>query len=159
MHIYLLVGHDDAMFVKGQFDGTVQAETGGPVLIAGAPDAHAVDHGAVGDLRQHDGGLRGGEDVLTGGERTRDLVVEVDVAGSVDEVEEIVLAVVGGVDYADGARLDRDSALTLELHVVEELSLHVARGNGIGVLEYPVRERALAVVNVRDYTEISDFVT
>ena len=96
---------------------------------------------------------------LTGGERTRDLVVEVDVAGSVDEVEEIVLAVVGGVDYADGARLDRDSALTLELHVVEELSLHVARGNGVGVLEYPVRERALAVVNVRDYTEISDFVT
>ena len=63
---------------------------------------------------------------LARGERARDLVGEVHVAGGVDEVELVVLAVLGAVVHADGLGLDGDPALALELHVVEELRLRLA---------------------------------
>ena len=95
---------------------------------------------------------------LASRERTRDLVVEVDVTGGVDQVEQVLVAVVGVVDDADGARLDGDASFALQLHIVEELRFHITRGNGVGQLENPVRERALAVVDVRDDAEITYFV-
>ena len=58
---------------------------------------------------------------LAGGERARDLVGEVDVPGGVDQVEDVVLAVLGLVVELTDARLDRDAALALEVHVVEHL--------------------------------------
>ena len=65
---------------------------------------------------------------LAGGERARDLVAEVDVAGRVDEVELVGLAVVRLVDHAHGVGLDGDAALALEVHGIEDLGLHLARG-------------------------------
>ena len=90
-------------------------------------------------------------------ERPRDLVVEIDVPGRIDQVERIVLAVVGTVHERDGMRLDRDAALALEIHVVEQLLLHVAQGNGLRLLENAVGKRALAVVNMCNDAEIPDF--
>ena len=91
-------------------------------------------------------------------ERPRDLVVEVDVAGRVDQVKGVVLAVVGAVGQRDGMRLDRDAALALEVHVVEQLLLHVAQGDGLRLLENAVGKRALAVVNMCNDAEIPDSV-
>ena len=60
------------------------------------------------------------------------LVVEVDVAGGVDQVEFVARAVVLVVDrhrvHADG-----DAALALEVHAVERLGLDVALGDGAGL--------------------------
>ena len=103
--------------------------------------------------------LRGVDDeqrALTRRERARDLVVEVDVARRVDEVEGVDLAVGSGIVEGDGARLDGDAALALQVHVVEDLIRHLARGDGIALFKQPVRQRRLAVVNVGDDTEISD---
>ena len=52
--------------------------------------------------------------------------------------------------------LDRDPALALEIHRVEQLLAHVAVGDGVGELEDPVGERRLAVVDVRDDREVAD---
>ena len=49
-------------------------------------------------------------------ERARDFVGEIDVAGRVDEVELVQLAVVGAVVQRDRMRLDRDAAFALEIH-------------------------------------------
>ena len=103
--------------------------------------------------------LRGVDDeqrALTRRERARDLVVEVDVARRVDEVEGVDLAVGRGLVEGDGARLDGDAALALQIHVVEDLIRHLARGDGIALFKQPVRQRRLAVVDMRDDTEISD---
>ena len=62
---------------------------------------------------------------LAGGERSRDLVGEVHVAGGVDEVEHVVLAVLRLVVEPDRVLLDRDAALALEVHGVEELLGHL----------------------------------
>ena len=102
------------------------------------------------------GGVDDQQRTLAGGERARHLVGEVDVAGRVDQVEDIVLAIVGAVVEAHGLRLDGDAALALDVHVVEHLLLHVAGLQPAGRLDQPVGERRLAVVDVGDDGEIAD---
>ena len=55
-----------------------------------------------------------------------------------------------------GAGLDRDAALLLELHVVEHLLVHLARGDGAAALEDAVGQRRLPVVDVGDDREVAD---
>ena len=101
--------------------------------------------------------LRGVDDedrALARGERPRDLISEVDVAGGVDEVELVALAVAGRVCHADRLELDRDPALPLEVHGVEDLVLHVALADRPGALEQPIGQRRLAVIDVGDDAEI-----
>ncbi len=92
---------------------------------------------------------------LAGGEAPRDLVVEVDVAGRVDQVQLVVLAVERVVDR-DGAGLDGDAALALEVHVVEELLAELALGDRPRLEQELVGQRALAVVDVGDDREVAD---
>ena len=58
-------------------------------------------------------------------------VMEIHVAGRVDEVEHELLAVVL-VEDRDGRRLDGDAAFALQVHVVEDLFLELAFGDGPG---------------------------
>ena len=107
-------------------------------------------------LRLH--ALRGIHDqhgAFTRGERAADLVVEVHVARRVDEVERVDLAVTV-IGQPDGACLDRDAALALEIHVVEQLVLHFALIHCAAQLDEPVGQGGLAVVNVRDDRKIAD---
>ena len=55
-----------------------------------------------------------------------DLVAEVDVARRVDEVQAVGQAVLRRVLEPDGAGLDRDALLALEVHRVEDLARHLA---------------------------------
>src|SRR5690606_24875230 len=56
---------------------------------------------------------------LAGGERAGDLVGEVHVAGRVDEVQHVVLAVAGVIFEPDCVGLDGDAALALDIHGIE----------------------------------------
>jgi hypothetical protein len=78
------------------------------------------------------------------------------VAGRVDEVQDIGVAVLGGVFDADGVGLDGDAALPLDIHGVEQLLLHVALGHGAGQLDQPVGERGFPVVDMGDDGEVAD---
>ena len=93
---------------------------------------------------------------FAGGERPRHLVREVDVSRRVDQIEDVLLAVVRGVVQADRMRLDGDAALALEIHRVEDLRFHLARLQRAGQLEKAVGQRRLAVIDVRDDREIAD---
>ena len=95
---------------------------------------------------------------LARGERARDFVIEVHMPGRVDQVHLIGLAVVRLVFHAHRARLDRDAALALEIHIVQQLFLHLALGHGLALLEQAVGQRRLAVVNMRDNGKISDML-
>jgi hypothetical protein len=91
---------------------------------------------------------------LAGTQAARDLVVEVDVTGRIDELKLVILAVEGAVTKAHRLRLDRDAALALELELVEELIDLLALGNRAGHIEDPVGERRFSVVDVRDDGEV-----
>ena len=76
------------------------------------------------------GGVDHQHHALAGGEAAADLVAEVDVAGGVDEVEDVALPVDPHV-----LGLDRDAPLALEVHRVEVLGAHVAGIDRVGDLE------------------------
>ena len=88
-------------------------------------------------------------------ERARDFVREVDVPRRVDEVQLVVAALIGE-PHADGLRLDGDAALALEVHRIEQLVVHLARGDSARDLQDAVGERRLAVVDVGDDAEVAD---
>ena len=52
-------------------------------------------------------------------------------------------------------RLDGDAAFALQIHRIEQLVLFVAFGNCTRALEQAVRQRRLAVVDVRDDAKIA----
>ena len=129
-------------------------------LVDDGNDLEAVIDGEIGvGERLGFDALRGVDDeqrAFAGGERARDFVGKIHVAGRIDQVELVSLAVVRGVHHADGVGLDGDAALALEVHGVEDLGLHFARGEGSGEFEQAVGERGFAVVDVRDDREIAD---
>ena len=112
----------------------------------------------VGDrLRLH--ALRGVDDqqrALARRQRARHLVGEVDVPGRVDQVQLVGLAVARRVEHAHRLRLDRDAALALQVHRVQQLRAHLARGDRVRQLEDAIGQRRLAVVDVRDDREVAD---
>ena len=95
---------------------------------------------------------------LAGGEAAVDLVGEIDVAGRVDQIEHVILAVARPVIQPHGLRLDGDAALALDVHGIEHLLDHLARLEPAGELNEPVGERRFAVVDVGDDREIADAI-
>ena len=77
------------------------------------------------------------------------------MAGRVDEVQ-FVEAPVVLERHPHGLRLDGDAALALEVHRVEHLLAHLARGKRARQFEHAVGEGGLAVVDVRDDAEVAD---
>ena len=91
---------------------------------------------------------------LARGERTGNFIGEIYVPGCVYEVEGVFFAV---IVVKEPARLqfDGDAPLLLDVHVVEKLVGHIAGRHGAGALDEPVRQRALAVVDVGDYRKVA----
>ena len=122
-------------------------------------DGEIVPRGekGVGDGLRFDA-LAGVDDqqrAFAGGKRARDFVGKIDVAGRVDQVEAVFVAVLRGVMQADALGLDGDAALALEVHGVEHLRGHFALGERAGQFEQAVGQRGFAVVDVRDDAEIA----
>ncbi len=63
------------------------------------------------------------------GQAARHFIGEVDVTGRVHQVELIGLAVLVAIVEAHGLRLDRDAALALDVHRVEDLLFHFPVGD------------------------------
>src|SRR5699024_10651418 len=79
------------------------------------------------------------------------------VTRGVDEVELVGVAVLGGVVELYRTGLDGDAALTLQVHVVQQLALHVPLGHGVALLNQPVGKGGLSVVYVCNDGKVSDF--
>ena len=134
---------------------------GGEVdLVEDRQDLQLVLHGEVGvgqGLGLHAlGGVHHQHRPLAGGQGPGDLVVEVHVARGVDEVQLIGLAVLGLIVELHGPGLDGDAPLPLQVHVVQQLGLHLPGGDGVALFQQPVRQGGLAVVDVGDDGEIAD---
>jgi hypothetical protein len=89
------------------------------------------------------------------GERAGNFVMKVDVPWRIDQVQFVLLPLVGVV-HRDGAGLDRDAALPLDRHVVEQLLLRFTLAHRAGDLHQPIGKRALAVIDVSDDRKIAN---
>ena len=94
---------------------------------------------------------------VAGSQRSRHFIIEVDMAGGIDQVEDILLPVIRFIDRADGLRFDGYAAFTLEVHVVKDLLLHFALSQKTGHLNDPVRKRGLTMIYMGYDTKITDF--
>ena len=93
---------------------------------------------------------------VAGGQRARHFIGEVHVAGRVDEVQLVGLAVLLRlVIKSDRLGLDGDAALALELERIEDLVLHFAGFEAAADLDEAVGQRGLAVIDVGDDREIA----
>ena len=92
---------------------------------------------------------------LARGQRTRDLITEVHVARCINQIELVDVAVARLVHHAHSMGFDGDATLPLQVHIVEDLGLHLAIGHRAGQFQQPVAEGRLAVVDVRDDGEIA----
>ncbi len=86
----------------------------------------------------------------------RDFISEIDVAGSIDQIQFVFLTVFGLVQHRDRMRFDRDSPLPLEVHRVEQLVSHVASRNSAGFMQKAVRKRRLPMIDMGNDAEISN---
>ena len=134
---------------------------GGQVdLVDDRQDLQIVLHGQVGVGQSLGldalGGVHNEQGALAGRQGPGHLIVEVHMARGVDQVELIALAVPGLVGQPDRPCLDGDAPLSLQVHVVQQLALHLPLGYGVARLDQPVGQRGLAVVNVGDDAEISN---
>ena len=80
--------------------------------------------------------------------------MEVNVPRCVDEVQ-LVKVAVENMLHDHGPRLDRDPARALQLHIVQQLILHLPLTYRSGRLQKSIGQSALAVINVSDNAEIS----
>jgi hypothetical protein len=96
------------------------------------------------------------QSAFAGGQGARDFIGKVHVAGRIDQVELVIVAVLGLVMEADAFGLDGDAALAFEVHRVEDLRGHLAQRERPGQLEQPIGQGGLAVVDVRDDAEVAD---
>ncbi len=78
------------------------------------------------------------------------------MAGRVDQIQNILLPVLRLVIQPHGVGLDRDAALTLQVHIVEQLLFHIAVGDRTGQLQDAVGKRRFAVVDMGDDGKISN---
>ena len=86
--------------------------------------------------------------------RTGNFISKVHMARRVDQVEHILLAVRVGVIHPHGCGLDRDAALTLDIHRVKHLRFHIAQGDGIRQFHHAVSKGGLAMVDMCDDAKI-----
>ncbi len=72
------------------------------------------------------------------------------MAWRVDEIQDIRLTILRLVIQTHRVGFDRDAALALEVHVVQNLRRHVPTSHRAGQFQQTVGERRFAVIDVRD---------
>ena len=102
------------------------------------------------------GGIHHQQGPLTGSQSAADFVSKVHMAGGVDQVQRVFLAVFGLIAHGDSLGFDGDAALALQLHRVHDLGHHLP------LLVYPrhfqnaVSQRGLAMIDMGYDAEIPD---
>ena len=84
-------------------------------------------------------------------------VVKVNMSGSVNQIENILAAVLGLIYRPDCLGFNSDSPFPLQIHIIQDLVLHLPAGKQTGLLDNPVRQGGFAVVNMGDNTKVTDF--
>ena len=76
---------------------------------------------------------------------------------SIDQIEHILLTI-KRVIHLDGMTFDSDTTLTLKIHIVEHLRLHILGINSLCKFQKAVGQCTLSVIDMSYYAEISDIL-
>ncbi len=108
--------------------------------------AHRLSFYALGSVHQEDG-------AFAGSQSAGHFVGKVHVAGRVDQIQNIVLALIV-VYHAHGVALDRDALFALQVHVVQHLR-HIHAVYHVGCFQEAIRQGGFPVVDMGYDAEVS----
>ena len=117
--------------------------------IGGNSEVHICERLRLDALARIDNKQR----TLTGLQAAAHLIREVNMAGSIDEVQFVALVL-----HADRRELDGNALFALQVHAVKQLGFHVALLHGASQLEQTVSQRRLTVVYMRDNTKVPNMI-
>ena len=80
------------------------------------------------------------------------------MAGGIDQVQVVNLAIARLVVERRGLRLDGDAALLFDVHRIEHLGAHFTVGQAAAERNDAIGQGGLAMVDVRDDREIADVI-
>jgi hypothetical protein len=95
------------------------------------------------------------DSAFTGGQGSRDLIGEVHVPRSVDEIQLIAVPVSGLIIHADCVELDGDPPLSFQLVRIQDLFPHLPLLERPGMLQKPIGQGGFPMVDMGDDGEIS----
>ena len=95
---------------------------------------------------------------VTGCKGTAHLIVKVYVPRRINQIKNIFLSVLRLIDDADSLRLNRDSAFPFDIHIVQNLRLHLPFRQCPGLLNNTVCQSRLPVINMRNNTKVPNSV-
>lgn len=102
------------------------------------------------------GGIHNQDGALTGGKGTGNLIIKVHVSRSIDEIENIILPVLSMITQSNGASLDGNAPLPLDIHIVQQLIFHIPQRNGTGFFQNTVGQGGFSMIDMSDDTEVAD---
>ena len=75
----------------------------------------------------------------------------------IDQIEDILLPVFCLINNTNGLRFDGNTTLTLQIHIVQHLRLHLAAGQQSCHFDDSVCQGRFTMINMCNNTKISDF--
>ena len=78
------------------------------------------------------------------------------MARRIDQIQLVELTVIRAIVEAHGLRLDGNTALTLDIHGIEHLLLHLPRREPAAELDQTICQSGLAVIDMGDDGEVAD---
>ena len=93
---------------------------------------------------------------ITGSKASGNFIVKVHMARSINQVKDILFSVLCMIDQTNSLRLNGNTSLSLNIHVIKDLGLHLTAGKRSGKFDHTVCQSGLAVINMRDNTKITN---
>ena len=84
---------------------------------------------------------------------TGDLIREVHMARSVNQIEDILLPI-AYIIHLDSMALDGDALFFLQIHRVQHLGFHIPAAQCVRYLQHPVRQSAFPMIDMCYYAKI-----
>ena len=93
---------------------------------------------------------------FTGAQAAGHLVRKIDVTRGVDQVQFVSFTALRLIQHGDRVRFDGNPPLLFEVHRIEQLIFHLARGDRARPVQQSVRKCGLPVIDMGDDAEISN---
>src|SRR5690625_777543 len=93
---------------------------------------------------------------LTGSECTGYFISKIDVSGSVNLVVDKLLSIGTLIVHPNRMALYGDPSLSLQIHIIQDLGLHLTLTYRAGAFKKPVSTRRFSMLNVGNNTEIAN---
>ena len=103
------------------------------------------------------GGIHHQDGPVAGRQAPGHFIIKIHMSRRVDQVENVLISILRLVDRAHGLGLDGDAPLPLQIHVVQNLLLHLPAGKEPCLFNNSVCQGRLSVINVGDNTKIPYF--